>query len=359
MDALVRLFGKQGERALHHANLERKDDGYFGPSSVSWKVWGHPHIAIAGIRGSLVAVLDPAGAAGVAQHGVYRRDPLGRVRRSNAFFLTAVFGDTAMAEQAGTWLFRRHATVNGTVPTTGQAYRANTPETLLFVYVTGWHGTLESYRRFGGRSLSEKEEREFYAESVITAELLGIPADLVPATPEAVRDYLGDARASIMAMTDDAQELFDFFLKPPLEPAWPMMAVNPFIRIAARAAVSTLPTEILELTGLAPTPVRNAVYGPLVKASTTALTLPLLHDFLAIAGGEAWGVQQNGLRHSSGTGRVPMVRSRAAELQEMGRRSRRKAAERAATLEYDGSATGSKPIEGLMPAWTPDVVQAP
>ncbi len=346
MDALVKLFGKQGERALHHANLERKDDGYFGPNSVSWKVWGHPHIAIAGIRGSLVAVLDPAGAAGVAQHGVYRRDPLGRVRRSNAFFLTTVFGDTAMAEQAGTWLFRRHASVNGTVPSTGQSYRANVPETLLFVYVTGWHGNLESYRRFGGRSLSAKEEREFYAESVVTAELLGIPADIVPKTPEAVRDYLGDARTSIMAMTDDARQLFDFFLKPPLSPAWPMLAMNPFIRIAARAAVSTFPDDLRELAGLDRTPVRDAVSGSLVKVATRALALPLLNDFLAIAGGEAWGVRQNGLRHAPGTGAVPMLSSRAEELQEAARRKQLRAEAAVHTVD------GAEPIEGLMPPWT-------
>lgn len=316
MDSLVRLFGKQGAQALHHAGLERKDDGYFGPNSVSWKVWGHPHIAIAGIRGSLVAVLDPAGAAGVAQHGVYRQDPLGRVRRSNTFFLAAVFGDTAMAERAGTWLFRRHSTVNGTVASTGEPYRANVPERLLFVYVTGWHGTLETYRRFVPGRLTAKEEREFYAESVVTGELLGIPADLIPKTPEAVRDYLEDARRSIMVMTDDARELFDFFLEPPLAPAWPMLAVNPYLRIAARAAVATLPEDLRTLAELPSTPVRDALYPPLVWAATNALTLPLLRDFLVLAGGEPWGVRQNGLRHAPGTGRVPLRRSRAAELRD-------------------------------------------
>lgn len=332
MDWLAGALGKQGERGVHHAGLARRDDGYFGPGSVSWRVWGHPQIGVAGIRGALIALLDPAGAAGVAQHGVYRKDPLGRVRRSNAFFLATVFGDTEMAEKAGTWLFRRHASINGVVPSTGDSYRANTPETMLFVFVTGWHGTLECYQKYGGRKLSNREIREFYAESVVTAELCGLPARLVPRTPEQVEEYLEHAATSIMAMTDDAQEVFDFFLHPPLSPRWPMVPVNPFLRIAARAAIATFPKDVRELAGLPATPIRDAIYPPTVRLAANAMTLPILDDLMVIAGGEAWGVRHNATRHSPGTGRQEMQFSRAAELQ-------------------GGPIDTSPPEDNLMPAW--------
>ena len=47
------------------------------------------------------------------------------------------------------------------VPDTQQPYVANVPETLLFVYVTGWHGLLECYQRFcpPGQQLTDEEIR--------------------------------------------------------------------------------------------------------------------------------------------------------------------------------------------------------
>jgi uncharacterized protein (DUF2236 family) len=187
--------------------MDRMDDGYFGPGSVSWTVWGHPHIAIAGLRGSIVAVLDLAGAAGVDQHSDYRQDPLGRVQRSNVFFIATVFGDTRMARKAGNWL-------------------------------------------------------------------MGMPRSMVPATPETVQDYLHYARTEIMALTDQAtQTLIDFFIRPPLAPAWPMTPINPFLRIAARAAVSTLSDDVLELCGPQRDPVRDDIANALVRRALNAATL--------------------------------------------------------------------------------------
>jgi uncharacterized protein (DUF2236 family) len=314
MDAVVRLLGKDGTRALALRDAPRKDDGYFGPGSVSWKVWGHPHIGIAGLMGSLVAVADPVGAAGVAQHSNYRRDPLGRVKRSNAFFLAAVFGDTETAQKAGTTLFRRHAVINGVVPGQAEAYRANTPDSLLFVYVTGWHGVLQTYRRFAGE-LSDAEEREFYAESVITAELLGLSADLVPSTPEEVHAYLDIAKRDIMSMTDDAQELLDFYLRPPFSPVWPLAVINPFLRIATWASLDAMDPEVRQLMGNKPRPIRDAFATRAARLVMWLASTRLGDPFMVIAGPDAWGRRHNALRHSTGTGRVPYQGDRARTLQ--------------------------------------------
>lgn len=315
MDRLVTMLGKDGHRALALANADRRDDGYFGPGSVSWKVWGHPMIAVAGIRGSITAVLDPHGAAGVAQHSDYPSDPLGRVRRSNMFFLAAVFGDTATAEKLGTWLFNRHARVTGVVPTTGEHYVANIPETLLFVYVTGWHGVLRCYQKLALEPLDDNEIRQFYAESVVTAELLGIPARLVPRTPDEVEDYLRAADEKIVEVTPDAVALLNFFLRPPFKPRWPMTPINPFLRMATWTALSTMPDHHLEVLGVRRRPALFALNDAIVKGALNAARLPVVDDFLVLAGPEAWGRRHNATRRATGSGRIPYPGGRADALQ--------------------------------------------
>ncbi|MBA0046711.1 oxygenase MpaB family protein [Mycobacteroides sp. LB1] len=318
MDLLVDTFGKPGKRALKIANGPRRDAGYFGPGSVSWRVWGHPVISLAGIRGSIVAVFDPAGAAGVDQHSTYAADPMGRVRRSNMFFTQAVFGDTAAAEKIGEWLFKRHSTVNGMVPDSGEPYVANIPETLLFVYVTGWHGLLECYQRFcqPGKELTEEEIRRFYKESLITADLLGIPPQYVPATPGDVADYLRVDAKKIIRPTEDMRKLVEFFLHPPIAPAFPLLPVNPFLRMAAYAAVSTMPTEWLELIDVQRHPRRWALNGTVVRqALNTAHRYQIVDDFLAIAGPEAWGYRHNSRRHPSLVNAVPYQFKQGGALQ--------------------------------------------
>lgn len=308
MDLLVHTLGKTGRRALQIANGPRPDAGYFGPDSVSWKVWGHPVISIAGIRGSIVAVFDPKGAAGVDQHSSYVADPLGRVRRSNMFFVQAVFGDTASAQKIGKWLFNRHSTINGVVPDSGERYVANVPETLLWVYVTGWHGLLECYQRFcaPGDRLTDAEIRQFYQESLITADLLGLPPKYVPSTPEEVQDYLDSEGKNIIRPTADMQKLVDFFRRPSVTPAWPMLAVNPFLRMATYAALSTMPDEWLDLIGVQPHRRRWSLNDAVVRVALDAADrYQLIDDFLPLAGAEAWGHRHNARRHPSLTQQVP------------------------------------------------------
>ncbi|BBY55279.1 DUF2236 domain-containing protein [Mycobacterium koreense] len=319
MDLLVERLGKPGRRALQLANGPRADAGYFGPDSVSWKVWGHPVISIAGIRGSIVAVFDPKGAAGVDQHSSYLADPLGRVRRSNMFFIQAVFGDTASAQKIGKWLFNRNASVNGVVPETGEPYVANVPETLLWVYVTGWHGLLQCYQRFAlpRERLNDAEIRQFYRESLITADLLGLPPRYVPATPEDVQDYLDEESAKIIRPTAEMTKLVRFFLRPPTTPSWPMAPVNPFLRMATYAALSTMPDDWLALLGVRRRKKRWALNDAAVRAAlTTADRFQLVDDFLPIAGAEAWGYRHNGLRHRSLRTPVPYEFGFGEQLQQ-------------------------------------------
>ncbi|MBN9634295.1 MAG: DUF2236 domain-containing protein, partial [Actinobacteria bacterium] len=138
-DFLLKLHGKNGTKALAIAETPRIDNGYFGPESISWKVYENVMVAGMGaLSGLFISVLDPDGAYGVGHHTTYYYDTIGRIRRSLHFFAGAVAGDTASAEKVGVDLFRKHSHINGEIPATGELFQANHVETLKFTYVVGW-----------------------------------------------------------------------------------------------------------------------------------------------------------------------------------------------------------------------------
>lgn len=317
MDAIVRALGGKGVVALDLANAPRKDDGYFGPGSVSWRVYQNPMvIGLAGLLGSIIAMLDPIGAAGVAQNSSYMSDPLGRIRRSNAYFIAAVFGDTETAEKAGRDLFRRHSHVNGVVPSTGESYRANDIEALKYTYITGFPCLWDCYTAFSGDKPTNADERQFWDEHVVVGELLGIPRGVLPRTPELVAAWVRDAEENIMAYTEPAQELVDYFLHPPLTPAWPMAMVNPFLRAVTWVALSQMRPGAREVTGIPEMRVRTAAVTPFVRTAAALAGLPVIDDLVAIGGYEAWGIRHNAKRRHPGTGRIPYDRDLGLALQQ-------------------------------------------
>jgi uncharacterized protein (DUF2236 family) len=317
-DPLLLLHGKNGKRALEIVDAPRIDDGYFGPGSISWKVYDN--IAVAGMgamSGLFIAVLEPHGGYGVGQHTVYLWDTLGRVRRSLMFFSGAVFGDTATAEKVGRDLFRKHSHVNGVVPSTGEEFRANHVETLMFTYIAGWPHLWRAYKFFGDPNATEEEEREFYAEQHRVGELLGIPSGNLPRTPEAVDAWVREAEQNLMAFTRPAQELRDFVFKPPFTPIWPIGVINPFVRIAAWASVPLMSPYVQEITGLAGHPVRTKVATTLLRAAGKVVKLPLIdRGLLPYFGYETWAYQRNAFLHSPGTGAVPFDDGIGQRLQE-------------------------------------------
>lgn len=65
-------------------------------------------------------------------------------------------------------------------------------------------GLVDYYNAFSGDRLTDHELREFYAENNVIGELLGIPAGVLPRTPEAVEDYVRHAEREIMQLTPAA-----------------------------------------------------------------------------------------------------------------------------------------------------------
>jgi uncharacterized protein (DUF2236 family) len=328
-DFLLRLHGKNGEKALAMAEAPRIDDGYFGPDSISWKVYENVLVAGMGaMSGLVIAMLDPVGAYGVGQHTVYYYDTLGRARRSLLFFAGAVFGDSATADKVGRDLFRKHSHVNGEIPATGEEFRANHVEALKFTYVAGWQLLWRAYKAYGDPNATAEDERQFYAEQHMVAELLGIPAGELPLTPEAVDAWVRNAEQNIMAFTRPAQEIVDFLTSPPWTPVWPLGAVNLFVRLFFWSSVPLLSPYVQEIIGLANIPVRTKLSAAVIKQVAKVVNHPIVdHLIVPFVGYEMWGYAHNALRHSPDTGPVPFThdpgltlqRGKGGTLQEVGR----------------------------------------
>ncbi len=128
------------------------DDGFFGPASVTWRVSTDVASPIAGLRSLLMQALHPLAMAGVDEHSGWRRDPVGRLTATVARLL--------------------------------------------------------------GTPLSPEDSDRYVAEMVVAAELVGVPAALVPSSVGALERYIASVRPSLRC-TPAAEESMTYMLDPP------------------------------------------------------------------------------------------------------------------------------------------------
>jgi uncharacterized protein (DUF2236 family) len=189
------------------------DDGFFGPGSVTWRVGMDLGAPVAGLRALMLQALHPLAMAGVDQHSDWRQDPVGRLAATSSYLTTVSYGERAAAERVASVVRRIHEHVNGTDTVTGQAYDATDPGLLLWVHVTFVDSGLAGSRLFG-TPLSAADGDRYVAEMVKAAELVGIPADLVPATEAAMAAYIDTVRP-VLRRTPAASESMSYLLDPP------------------------------------------------------------------------------------------------------------------------------------------------
>jgi uncharacterized protein (DUF2236 family) len=177
-------------RALTRSVPERPaDDGLFGPRSLVWRVHRDRSFAVAGIRSLMVQALHPLAMAGVAQHSNWEQDPMGRLAATSGYILTVTYGDTAAAQQAGARVRAIHRHVNGTDNVTGHEYHAADPALLLWIHAAMVDSIVHVVQRYG-RMLDEADADRYVAEMVRFAELVGVPAEQVPASVAALQEYM-------------------------------------------------------------------------------------------------------------------------------------------------------------------------
>ena len=212
------------------ARLEPHEDyGFFGPDSVTWKVWSYPTSLTVGFQRSVVVEeLDPALIAAVDATEAVRYRPRTRYDRTLRYFALVAFGDTRSAIKASDILVKVHAKAVGIEPLSGNPYDANDPHSQLWIHLTAWHSILYAYERYGPGRLTEEEER-YWEECAVAAELQTCdPAD-VPRSREGIRAYFEEMRPKL-AGSEAAQSMMDHLLNAEV-------MLPPMPRVAAPAAL--------------------------------------------------------------------------------------------------------------------------
>ena len=235
-------------RAYEHSVPERpKDGGLFGPGSMVWRVHRDRSFPLAAVRSLMVQALHPLAIAGVAQHSNWQRDPFGRLAATAGYVLTVTYGDTAAAEGAAARVRAVHTHVRGTDEVTGLAYRAEDPDLLLWVHAGMVDSIVHVVQRYG-RSLDAADADRYVAEMVRFAEIIGVPASRIPASVDALSQYLESV--DLRQATPAALEAIGIVLDPPGLDA----DTRELWHDLGRVAVGTLPAWARSMYGFEETP---------------------------------------------------------------------------------------------------------
>lgn len=190
----------------------RQDDGYFGPDSVSWRLFSDPSSKLGGVAAILLQALNPHMMRLFDSVSVMDADPQGRAERTARYIDTTIFGDKAHADAAGTSVQRMHAHAVWTDPATGETLRADTMEWLVWTHNTVTWGVLRGADAFGPE-LSRAEQDAFVREQHIAARLAGIDPSTIASTRAELDAYIEEQK-SWMSLSLPAAELTRALRKP-------------------------------------------------------------------------------------------------------------------------------------------------
>jgi len=276
----------------------QRDYGFFGPDSVTWKVWGHATTPITGLqRAVVIEELDPALIAAVDATSANYDRPRTRYDRTVRYFATVAVGDSESVIKAADVLVKVHSKAIGIEPVSGNHYDANDPQSQLWILLTGWHSVLTAYEMYGGGKLTPEEENQYWQECAIAAEFQTCdPAD-VPRTSAGVRAYFDQMRPHL-AVSKAARAMMDHLLNAKVVlPEAPLIAkpavevINWFLRAGT---IATMPRWMRKLSGfdqprivdLAVRPVLKLSYGlvdriPRLKLAVARLISPSILEVAA------------------------------------------------------------------------------
>lgn len=245
------------------------DYGFFGPGSVTWKVWSHTTAAVTGLqRAVVVEELDPNLIAAVDATGDNYTRPRTRYDRTLRYFAMVAFADSRAVTKAADVLVKVHSKAIGIEPLSGNRYDANNPQSQLWILLTGWHSVLKAYEMYGGGELTEEEESRFWAECAIAAEFQTCgPAD-VPRTRAGVREYFERMRPHL-AVSEAARAMMDHLLnaRVALPPA--PLALRPAVWllnwILRAGTIATMPRWMRELSNFDQPRVVDLLVRPILR----------------------------------------------------------------------------------------------
>lgn len=222
------------------------DHGLFGPTSVTWRVHLEPVMWVAGMRALLLQSLDPRVMRGTYQNSALfdPKKAWSRFQRTVDFVGTRTFGSLPDVERSGARVRKLHGGLSGHDPDTGETYRIDAPEGLLWVHCAEIGSYLDVARRSG--LLDAADADVYVAESVRAAEVVGLDPAVVPASAAEMAGYLERVRPRLR-LTDEARRAAGNLFAPQGEAP---VGVKLGISGLSTLALATLPRWARRLYGL-------------------------------------------------------------------------------------------------------------
>ncbi len=159
--------------------------GFFGPDSMTWKIYREPTMLLGGISALLLQIAHPAIAEGVRKFSNFHEEYLYRAHRTFNAMAGFYFGSEELALKTARRLFQMHGMIRGNIgrKVDGwwqvEKFCARDPELLTWVLATLVETSLRITELING-PLPRSEKEQFFQESKIIATLMGIPADQYP-----------------------------------------------------------------------------------------------------------------------------------------------------------------------------------
>lgn len=236
------------------------DPGLFAPGSPAWRVHADfSAMMIGGISALLLQMLHPRALAGVWDFSEFRRDRLGRLKRTAQFIAATTFGGTVTAERAIAHVRTIHDRVHGTLPD-GTTYSANDPDLLTWIHVAEVDSFLRGYLRYRDPAMSGTDQDRYLAETAAVAARLGGTG--VPQSRREVADYYRRVRGELR-FDHRTRDVAQALLAPRDDPA-----ETAGLAVASAAAVDLLPDWAAALHGRLPHPAAR----PAIRAGADGMS---------------------------------------------------------------------------------------
>jgi uncharacterized protein (DUF2236 family) len=220
----------------------RGEAALVSPDSVSWRVFKNPiALFVGGVAAVVMELAEPSIRAGIWEQSSFRKDPMGRLRRTGSAAMTTVYGARSVAESMIAGIVRRHAKVVGTTHN-GVSYSASDEALLNWVHTTAAYGFVNAYSQYVAH-LTADEVDGLFREAVPSGDLYG--AINTPVSITALTEFF----AQMAPRLEASPIIFEFLQIMRMAPAFPkpLRWMQP---VLVRAAVDILPQWLRERLGL-------------------------------------------------------------------------------------------------------------
>jgi uncharacterized protein (DUF2236 family) len=251
-----------------------EDFGLFGPTSVTWRVHLEPVLWVGGIRALYLQALHPRVIRGTAQNSALfdHNRAWQRFQRTAEFVGIRTFGTTEEVARAGQRVRRLHARLRGYDPDTGQQFRIDDPQLLLWVHCSEIDSYVAVSRRAGVLT-STADADTYVSESRRAAQVVGIPVDAAPGSTAELADYFAGMRSQLYACPEAVQALVST-LNPPLPlPRWlrPLKLAVPALVALSFAMLPPWARRLYGAPGLPTTDLAATVALRALRRATTLM----------------------------------------------------------------------------------------